>query len=71
MDKNISNFDAICVSKDEKEVIEDIRSLEFGKVTVAIQNGYIVSREVTKTIRNVRNGNGNNNIHKDISRNLE
>lgn len=51
---------------EEIEIINDIRSLNFGKVTVSVQNGVIVSKEVTTVTKNGKNkyganGNGNSN----------
>ena len=50
------------ISREEVDVINDIRGLNFGKVIVTIQDGVIISREITKTVRvqrNNRNNNGN------------
>ena len=50
------------ISREEVDVINDIRGLNFGKVTVTIQDGVIINKEITKTVRvqrNNRNNNGN------------
>lgn len=51
------------ISDEEVEVVNDIRKVNFGKVTIFIQDGSIVSKEVTITIKNNKrkNGNGNDN----------
>ncbi|MCX6813318.1 MAG: DUF2292 domain-containing protein [Candidatus Azambacteria bacterium] len=46
---------------EEIEIINDIRKLNFGKVTVVVQNGVIMSKEVTMITKN--NG-GKNNYNK-------
>lgn len=38
-------------SSEEKKVINDMRGLNFGRVTIHIQNGNIVSKEITKTVK--------------------
>jgi hypothetical protein len=43
-------------SEEEKEIINDIRQLKFGRVLVIIQDGAIISKEITKTIK-IRNKN--------------
>lgn len=56
------------ISPEEIEIINDIRRINFGKVTVTVQNGVIVSKEVTTITKNMKgkNGmNGNGNISKD------
>ncbi len=49
------------ISREEVDVINDIRGLNFGKVTVTIQDGVIISKEITKSVRVQRNNNGRNN----------
>lgn len=46
---------------EEIEIINDIRKLNFGKVTVIVQNGVIMSKEVTMITKNNR---GKNNYNK-------
>lgn len=55
----------IQISNEEIEIINDIRRVDFGKVTLAIQNGVIVNKEVTVVTKFNRNrsnnaGTGNN-----------
>lgn len=47
------------ISDEEVEVINDIRKVNFGKVTIFIQDGNIVSKEVTITIKNGKHKNNN------------
>ncbi len=49
------------ISREEVDVINDIRELGFGKITITIQDGVIISKEITKTVRVQRNNNRNNN----------
>ena len=67
MNENKSNFKPIFVSQEEEDIINDIRSLEFGKVSVNIQNNVMVNKEITKTVKNFHKksnipNNNNNNI---------
>ena len=48
------------ISRDEVDVINDIRELGFGRINIIIQDGVIVSKEITKIVR--RNKNRNNKI---------
>lgn len=62
----------IQISPDEIEIINDIRRMDFGKVIVSIQNGVIVSKEVTiitKTNRNKNNNSSFNNNGNDSRNN--
>ena len=67
MDGKRINYEPIFVSEEENEIINDIRSLEFGKILINIQNGVMVNKEITRTVRNIHkknnipNNNGNNN----------
>ena len=63
MNENKSNFKPIFVSQEEEDIINDIRSLEFGKVLINIQNNVMVNKEITKTVRNFhkKNNTSNNN----------
>jgi len=64
MDNQDSKFKPLFVSQEEEDMINDIRALEFGRILVNIQNSVIISKEITKTIRNFRKKNNvpNNNI---------
>lgn len=48
------------ISPEEIEIINDIRRLNFGRVTVYVQNGVIVSKEVTTVTKNNKHKNGSN-----------
>ena len=52
------------ILREEVDVINDIRGLGFGKITITIQDGVIISKEITKTVRVQRNNNRNNNGNK-------
>lgn len=43
----------IQISKEEIEVINDIRRIDFGKITLTIQNGTVICKEAT-TIAKIR-----------------
>ena len=45
---------------EEIEIINDIRKLNFGKVTVTVQNGTIISKEVTMVTKNNQHKNNFN-----------
>lgn len=54
----------IQISNDEIDIINDIRSVDFGRVVLSIQNGVIVSKEITmisKVSRNKNNCTGRDN----------
>lgn len=61
MERDKSDCEPMCVFPEERDVIHDLRSLEFGKVCVYIQNGVMVNKEITKTIKNGHHQNRNNN----------
>ena len=46
------------ISRDEVDVINDIRELNFGRINIIIQDGVIMSKEITRVVR--RNKNRNN-----------
>ena len=48
------------ISKDEVDVINDIRELNFGRINIVIQDGVIMRKEITKVVRNNKNRNHNN-----------
>lgn len=58
----------IQISNEEIEIINDIRRVDFGRVTLCIQNGAIVSKEVAIIKKFCKcknnNGNGGNNFDK-------
>jgi hypothetical protein len=45
------------ISRDEVDVINDIRELNFGRINIIIQDGVIVSKEITRVVRNNKNRN--------------
>lgn len=45
------------ISRDEVDVINDIRELNFGRINIVIQDGVIVNKEITKVVKNVRGRN--------------
>jgi hypothetical protein len=48
------------ISRDEVDVINDIRELNFGRINIVIQDGVIVSKEITRVVK--RNKNRNNKM---------
>lgn len=67
-DLNVQNLDSprpelTQISEEERCIINDIRRMIHGRITVFIQDGNIISKEVTTTTKNFRrkNGNGNGN----------
>jgi len=46
------------ISRDEVDVINDIRELSFGRINIVIQDGVVVSKEITRVIKRSRNRNG-------------
>ncbi|MFZ2970807.1 MAG: hypothetical protein WA063_06685 [Minisyncoccia bacterium] len=60
MEKDKSDCEPMCVFPEERDIIHDLRSLEFGRVSVFIQNGVMVNKEITKTIKNGHRQNKNN-----------
>lgn len=57
---NKDDLETMCVSSEEREVICDIRNLDFGRVSVFIQNGVMINKEITKTIKNNRHSHREN-----------
>ena len=55
--KNSARPAPIQISEEEIGIINDIRKMDFGKITVSIQNGVIVSKEVTIITKTKRNKN--------------
>ena len=62
------------ISRDEVDIINDIRELNFGRINIVIQDGVIVNKEITKVVKNVRsrnsgrrNSGGNRNGDSDYS----
>jgi hypothetical protein len=53
------------ISEEERCIINDIRRMVHGRITVFIQDGNIISKEVTTTTKNFRkkNGNGSGNSY--------
>ena len=49
----------IFVSPYEKEIINEIRNLDFGRACMSIQNGVVVNMEITKIIK-INKSNKNN-----------
>lgn len=47
----------IQISQEEIEIINDIRKIDFGRVNVCVQNGVIVSKEVTTITKNNKHRN--------------
>ena len=45
------------ISRDEVDVINDIRELSFGRINIVIQDGVVVSKEITRVIKRSRNRN--------------
>ena len=48
------------ISQEEIDIINDIRELGFGRINIIIQDGVVVSKEITKVVRNGKNRNRNN-----------
>lgn len=51
----------IQISKEEIEIINDIRRIDFGKITLTIQNGTVICKEVTITTKMIKNKNNGSN----------
>ncbi len=60
MERDKSDCEPMCVFPEERDVIHDLRSLEFGRVSIFIQNGVMVNKEITKTIKNGHHPSRNN-----------
>lgn len=74
MEENIpSRQMPIQISNEEIEIINDIRRVDFGKVSLSIQNGVIINKEVTVVTKfckckdNNRGGENNFGKAKQIS----
>ena len=48
------------ISRDEVDVVNDIRELNFGRINIVIQDGVIVSKEITRVVKNGKNRNRGN-----------
>lgn len=51
------------ISQEEIDIINDIRELGFGRINIIIQDGVIVTKEITKVTRNGKGRNGRQNIN--------
>ena len=51
------------ISQEEIDIINDIRELGFGRINIIIQDGVVVSKEITKIVRNGKGRNGRRNIN--------
>jgi len=49
------------ITQDEIDVINELRRLNFGRILINIQNGVVVSMEVTQIKKNQKKNNNNNN----------
>ena len=45
----------IQISQEEIDILNDIRGLRYGRINLSIQDGIIISKEVTKIIRRNKN----------------
>ena len=54
------------ISKDEVDVINDIRELAFGKINIIIQDGVVVSKEITRIVKRSKSrNNGRRNVNEN------
>ena len=61
------------ISRDEVDVINDIRGLSFGRINIVIQDGVIMNKEITRVVRNGKNrsrNNGRQNVSENKSVNV-
>lgn len=66
MNNQKSEFRPLFVSQEEEDIINDIRALEFGRILLNIQNSIVISKEITKTVRNFhKKNNTSSNISSD------
>ena len=54
------------ISQEEVDIINDIRELDFGRVNIIIQDGVVVSKEITKIVRNNKGRNRGNTRQQNI-----
>lgn len=52
----------IQISKEEIEIINDIRSIDFGRISLTIQNGTMISKEITTITKMIKNKQNNSSI---------
>ena len=45
------------ISRDEVDIVNDIRELGFGRINIVIQDGVVISKEITKVIKRSKNRN--------------
>ncbi|MEA1936944.1 MAG: DUF2292 domain-containing protein [Patescibacteria group bacterium] len=57
------------ISQEEVDIINDIRELNFGRINITIQDGVIVTKEITKITRNGKGRNRNNGRQRNIVEN--
>lgn len=55
------------ISGDEVDVINDIRGLRFGKINIVIQDGVIISKEITRIVKRKSRNGGRRNINRIIN----
>jgi len=51
------------ISQEEIDIINDIREMNFGRINIIIQDGVVVSKEITRIVRNGKGRNGRQNIN--------
>ena len=54
------------ISREEIDIINDIRELDFGRINIIIQDGVVVSKEITKVVKNGKGRNRNNARQQNI-----
>ena len=55
------------ISQEEVDIINDIRELGFGRINIIIQDGVVVSKEITKITRNGKGRNRNGARQRNIA----
>lgn len=46
-------------TQDEIDIINDIRTLDYGKIVIFIQDGVMISKEISRTVKTSRNNKNN------------
>lgn len=57
------------ISQEEVDIINDIREMNFGRINIIIQDGVVVTKEITKIVRNGKGRNRGNARQQNIIEN--
>lgn len=54
------------ISQEEVDIINDIREMNFGRINIIIQDGVVITKEITKIVRNSKGRNRGNARQRNV-----